>query len=243
MNKKEILDKLEEDEHYYGKFGQQYLSNSNIGTLLNNPENLSKPTNKTSAMLIGGYFHTIILEPDKVKNFRIIESSSRNTKKYKEISGGELCLLQEEADKINLMTDKLLSNKFIESLIRGTNIIYERPEIGKINDLDWKAKADIINYDEHLVIDLKTTNDIDNFRYSAKRYNYDSQAYIYQKLFGFDMVFIVMDKNNHKIKVCDCSPQFLERGSEKVNKASEIFNLWYKTPNFDSQQFFLNETL
>lgn len=243
MNKKEILDKLEEDEHYYGKFGQQYLSNSNIGTLLNNPEDLSKPTNKTSAMLIGGYFHTIILEPDKVKNFRIIESSSRNTKKYKEISGGELCLLQEEADKINLMTDKLLSNKFIESLIRGTNIIYERPEIGKINDLDWKAKADIINYDEHLVIDLKTTNDIDNFRYSAKRYNYDSQAYIYQKLFGFDMVFIVMDKNNHKIKVCDCSPQFLERGSEKVNKASEIFNLWYKTPNFDSQQFFLNETL
>jgi hypothetical protein len=243
MNKKEILDKLEEDEHYYGKFGQQYLSNSNIGTLLNKPEDLYKPTNKTSAMLIGGYFHTIILEPDKVKNFKIIESSTRNTKKYKEISGGELCLLQEEADKINLMTDKLLSNKFIESLIRGSNILYEIPEIGKINDLDWKAKADIINHDEHLVIDLKTTNDIDSFRYSAKRYNYDSQAYIYQKLFGFDMVFIVMDKNNHKIKICDCSPQFLERGSEKVNKASEIFDLWYKTPNFDSQQFFLNETL
>lgn len=243
MNKKEILDKLEEDEHYYGKFGQQYLSNSNINTLLDNPEDLYKPTNKTSAMLIGGYFHTIILEPDKVKNFKIIESSTRNTKKYKEISGGELCLLQEEADRINLMTDKLLSNKFIESLIRGSNILYEIPEIGKINDLDWKAKADIINYDENLVIDLKTTNDIDNFRYSAKRYNYDSQAYIYQKLFKFDMVFIVMDKNNHKIKVCDCSPQFLERGSEKVNKASEIFNLWHKTPNFDSQQFFLNETL
>jgi len=243
MNKKEILDKLEEDEHYYGKFGQQYLSNSNIGTLLNNPEDLYKPTNKTSAMLIGGYFHTIILEPDKVKNFKIIESSTRNTKKYKEISGGELCLLQEEADKINLMTDKLLSNKFIESLIRGSNILYEIPEIGKINNLDWKAKADIINYDEHLVIDLKTTNDIDSFRYSAKRYNYDSQAYIYQKLFGFDMVFIVMDKNNFKIKICDCSPQFLERGSDKVNKASEIFDLWYKTPNFDSQQFFLNETL
>ena len=243
MNKKEILDKLEEDEHYYGEFGQKFLSNSNIGTLLNNPGDLYKPKDKTSAMLIGGYFHTIILEPNKVKNFRVIESSSRNTKKYKEISGGELCLLQEEADKINLMTDKLLSNKFIESLIRGSNILYERPEIGKINDLDWKAKADIINYDEHLVIDLKTTNDIDNFKYSAKRYNYDSQAYIYQKLFGFDMIFIVMDKNSHRIKICDCSPQFLERGSEKVDKASEVFNLWYKTPNFDSKQFFLNETL
>ena len=72
MNKKEILDKLEEDEHYYGEFGQKFLSNSNISTLLNNPEDLYKPTDKTSAMLIGGYFHTIILEPDKVKNFRVI---------------------------------------------------------------------------------------------------------------------------------------------------------------------------
>ena len=40
MNKKEILDKLEQDEHYYGEFGQKYLSNSNISILLNNPEDL-----------------------------------------------------------------------------------------------------------------------------------------------------------------------------------------------------------
>jgi len=26
----DILKKLEDDEHYYGKFGQQYLSNSDI---------------------------------------------------------------------------------------------------------------------------------------------------------------------------------------------------------------------
>jgi len=34
MNTKEILKKLEQDEHYYGKFGKQYLSNSDISTLL-----------------------------------------------------------------------------------------------------------------------------------------------------------------------------------------------------------------
>ena len=39
MNHKEIIDKLREDEHYYGKFGQQYLSNSNIKTLLSETEN------------------------------------------------------------------------------------------------------------------------------------------------------------------------------------------------------------
>merc|ERR1711965_908229 len=81
-------------------------------------------------MLIGGYFHTIILEPEKVKSFRIIESSSRNTKHYKEISDGEMCLLQEEADMVEAMTEKLLKNKFIESLITGSNMIYEEPAMG-----------------------------------------------------------------------------------------------------------------
>ena len=37
MDKKQTIDKLREDEHYYGKFGKQYLSNSDIGTLLKNP--------------------------------------------------------------------------------------------------------------------------------------------------------------------------------------------------------------
>ena len=82
MNHKEIIDKLRDDENYYGEFGQQFLSNSNIKTLLSDPINLYVPTKKTTAMLIGGYFHTIILEPEKVKNFRVIESSSRNTKQY-----------------------------------------------------------------------------------------------------------------------------------------------------------------
>jgi hypothetical protein len=34
MDKKQILKKLKEDEHYYGTFGKQYLSNSDISTLL-----------------------------------------------------------------------------------------------------------------------------------------------------------------------------------------------------------------
>ncbi len=89
MNKEEILKKLEVDEHYYGKFGKKYLSNSDISTLLKNPLALHTPQKTIPAFLIGGYFHTAILEPDKLKNFTIVESSTRNTKAYKEISGGE----------------------------------------------------------------------------------------------------------------------------------------------------------
>ena len=37
MKRKEIIEKLRIDEHYYGDFGKQYLSNSDIKTLLTNP--------------------------------------------------------------------------------------------------------------------------------------------------------------------------------------------------------------
>ena len=94
MTRKEELEKLKDDQHYYGKFGKQFLSNSDISTLLTNPLALRDPQKQIPAFLVGGYFHTAILEPDKLKKFRIVEASTRNTKAYREISGGEMCLLQ-----------------------------------------------------------------------------------------------------------------------------------------------------
>ena len=196
-----MLKKLEIDEYYYGDFGKKYLSNSDISTLLTNPLALGQPSKPSPAFLVGGYFHTAILEPDKLVKFKVIESSSRNTKAYKEMSGGELCLLQSEVDKIELMTEKVLANNVCKDLIRGINVEYERPGITELAGQMWKGKADIVNHDEQLIIDLKTTADINKFRYSASKYNYDSQAYIYSKLFGYEFVFIVIDKNNSIIKL------------------------------------------
>jgi hypothetical protein len=81
----DVLKKLENDEHYYGEFGKQYLSNSDISTLLTNPLVLGQPSKPSPAFLVGGYFHTAILEPDKLKKYKVIESTSRNTKAYKEM--------------------------------------------------------------------------------------------------------------------------------------------------------------
>ena len=106
MKKEQILDKLRNDEHYYGEFGKKYLSNSDISTLLKNPLALGQPSKPTSAFLVGGYFHTCILEPDKLHKYTVIPSSTRNTKVYKEMSGGELCLLQHEVDHIEVKSEK-----------------------------------------------------------------------------------------------------------------------------------------
>lgn len=243
MNKEEILDKLTNDEDYYGEFGRQYLSNSNISTLLSNPLMLGEEMKKTSAMIVGNYFHTAILEPDKLQNFKIIEATTRTTKAYKELSGGEMCLLQHEADKVDLMTEKMLENDVCRGLIQGDNVEYEVPGIADIGGNMWKGKADVLNHEEKLIVDLKTTSDINSFQYSAKKYNYDSQAYIYKMLFGYDMVFLAIDKNTNQIGLFDCSESFYNRGYEKVQEATEIYNLFHKDESFDAKQFFINRTL
>ena len=242
---KEIYDKLRDDEHYYGDFGKQFLSNSDISILLKNPKDLHKPTPKSPALLVGGYFHTAILEPDKLNRFKIVEATTRNTKAYKEISEGELCLLQHEVDKIQLMTEAIQSNDVCRDLIKPIlgEVDYEEPRVQKIHGQMWKGKADVINHEEKLVIDLKTTGDIDKFQWSANKFNYDSQAFIYSTLFGYEMLFIVIDKETHQIGLFDCSPDFYAKGEDKVRRACDAYELFYQTENFDHKQHLLTKTL
>ena len=250
MNKETILQRLKNDEDYYGDFGNQFLSNSHVSKLLKDPLNVFKPSKPSPAFLVGGYFHTCILEPDKLDKYKVVKSTTRNTKAYKDFAGGELCLLQHEVDEIELMKDKLIANDICRGLILDNDLTvigkptqYEVPGVTELFGNMWKGKADIVNHDEKLVIDLKTTGDIDRFKWSASKFNYDSQAYIYSKLFGYEMLFIVIDKTTHQIGMFDCSPEFYKRGEDKVSKASEAYDLFYKTKDFDPKQYFISKTL
>ena len=243
MTKNEILKELENDEQYYGDFGKQFLSNSDIRALLNNPLDFKKPIVGNPNLVKGGYFHTLVLEPDKLERFKIIEASSRNTKAYKELSGGEMCLLQKEADELAMLRDTLLANDICRELIQGIDVEYEVPGLIELEGEQWKLKADIVNNTESLVVDLKTTSNLDKFSYSAREYNYDSQAYIYSSYFKKDMVFIAIDKQTGKIGLFDCSPEFLQRGKEKVQRAVEQYRLFYKDQDFDPAQYVVTKTL
>jgi hypothetical protein len=225
MTKEEILDKLKDDQHYYGDFGKQFLSNSDIYSLLNDPLSFRCERTVSAAFLIGGYFHTCILEPDKIGKYRVIDASNRNTKIYKEESNGELTLLHHEVEKVLEMRDKILSDINCKELIKDGNVEYEVPGLAVLEDHKWKGKADILNHTKKLIVDLKTTSDISQFKISADKYNYDSQAYIYKNLFGYDVIFIAIDKKSHKICIFDCSEEFYERGKEKVALAIEQYKL------------------
>ena len=243
MNKNEILKNLDNDELYYGGYGKQFLSNSDIRSLLRDPLSFKKPIVGNPNLVKGGYFHTLVLEPDKLEQYKIIEAASRNSKIYKDLSGGEMCLLQKEADELQVLRDKLMANNVCKDLIQDVDVEYEVPGLIQLEDEWWKLKADIKNNTEKLVIDLKTTSNIDKFAYSAKEYNYDSQAYIYSSYFNMDMIFIVVDKISGKIGIFDCSSSFLERGKEKVEKAVDQYRLFYKNNDFDPAQYLVTKTL
>jgi len=234
---------LDNDEHYYGEFGKSFLSNSDIKSLLENPLEFKQPIIGNPNLIKGSYFHTLVLEPDKLERFKIIDAGTRNTKKYKDLSGGELCLLEKEADELAILRDKLMGVNAAKDLIQDIDVAYEVPGIIKLEDEWWKLKADIVNNTQGYVIDLKTTSDIDKFSYSAKAYNYDSQAYIYSTYFKMDFIFIVVCKKSKKIGIFDCSPQFLESGKDKVQRAVEQYRLFFKDENFDPAQYFISKTL
>ena len=106
----------------------------------------------------------------------------------------------------------------------------------------WKGKADIITSEQ--IIDLKTTTSIEDFKYSAYKYNYDSQAWLYNQLFGKPMIFIVIEKNTYRMGLFTCSEEFLDRGKEKVGRALDVYQKFFGgNATEDINQFFINEQL
>ena len=78
-----------------------------------------------------------------------------------------------------------------------------------------------------VLIDIKTTSNIDKFKWSSRDYNYDSQAYIYQQIFGKPVIFYVVCKVSGRLGIFKPTEQFLIGGREKVQKAIEIYNNFF----------------
>lgn len=240
---KEILERLKNDEDYYGEYGKQWLSNSQIGTLLRNPKEFGQDSNlETSSLLLGRFFHVAMIEPHKLGEFEIVDASSRNTKIYKEQADDRFLLLQKEVDQLMYAILEMKGNKEMADQIYAKGNQYEVPMVDNFYGVPFKGKADIVTKDK--IIDIKTTSNIDKFRQSAKMYNYDSQAFIYSSMFGLPFEFFVIDKNTRQMGIYTCSEEFLDRGMQKVAQAVEVYNKFFG-PNAteDVKQYVAHEVL
>lgn len=240
-----VLELLRDDKEYYTGIGKNYLSNSDIGILLNSPKDFGKPREDNKAFMDGRYFHQLILEPEKAKNLLYVDASTRTTKLYKEFcedNNVPFCMLQKEKEDIEKLVSIINGNiSFFEELYKKGNQ-YEIPAVAEIQGMMWKGKADIITDKE--IIDLKTTSDIDKFKWNAKKYNYDSQCYIYQMLFGKPLVFYVIDKTTKVLGIFRPTPEFVKSGEDKVGRAIEIFNKYFgANPTDDIVNYYIDEYL
>jgi len=241
----DVISVLRDDNEYYNGIGKQYLSNSDIGILLNNPQDFGKTREDNKAFMDGRYFHQLILEPEKAKVVPFVDVSTRNTKEYKtfcEDYNLPFCMLRKEQEEIQNLVNIINGNiAFYDEIYKAGNQ-YETPAVAEIQGMMWKGKADIVT--DNAVIDLKTTSDIHKFKYTAKQYNYDSQCYIYQELFGKPLVFYVIDKGTGVLGIFRPTDDFVKGGEAKVGKAIEVYNKYFSAkPSDDIVNYYIDEYL
>lgn len=247
----EIINQLKDDNEYYNGVGRQYLSNSDIGTLLSNPKEFGAKREDSKQFAMGRYFHQLFLEPNKAKEWDFIDVASRNTKKYKEyvaeLSANstrprDFALLMKEKNEVEFWVEAMKTNLDFFDWIYADDNKFEVPAVKEICGEMWKGKADIVGKD--YLYDLKTSSSISDFKWNSRKYNYDSQAYIYQELFGKPMVFLVIDKTSLMMGSFTVGQESLDRGRRKVERAVEVYRTFFgDNPTEDINQFYFNEEI
>ena len=243
MTEKEILDRLNNDEDYYGEFGSQYLSQSKISTIINEPYefyNEVEHDHLSSANLeFGTYFHALMLEPYKAELYEFVDVKSRRTNKFKEAWEENNKVLTYEEHRLAMeLANIMQSNNEFAPYIYDDNNTYETPGLIKIQNTLWKGKADIVT--PHSVIDLKTSSNIQRFQYSFKDYYYSCQAWLYEKMFGKPVEFFVACKKTKMLgKFRVTSDWAKQHGEDNVLKAIEYYNKYI----IGDEQFYVEQDL
>ncbi len=233
------------DPFYYGHFGQTVgLSNSVLSRMLDDPmmEN-EKNWGNGSALVIGKYVHQYFLEPEKFKDFLVLDFDNRHKKGYKEAvaaSDERWLLLRKDAEKWTDVCEKAMARPEIHKMFREDDVEFEVPLIGTLNGLRIKGKADCVNHTEKLIIDIKTSSDANGFnlpseydqesKTKAHSFNYDAQAWLYSYLYpGYGFRFVAIDKRELDVQVYDSSLWFLASGRHKIYEAIEIYKRYWNS--------------
>ncbi len=244
-DKKELLDNMYEDDFYYGYLGKQALSSSSLKMLIQSPKTYKYVTKygsgESQALRDGKLFHTMILEPHKIDELVIVDVATKAAKAYKEAKeqGLEVYTTKEIKDAERL-ADALLRND--EAVSYMSKAQFEIPEVAMIDGIPFRAKADILKGNQ--IIDLKTTTGLNEFRYSAAKYSYDLQAYLYREMFGVDnFVFVAIDKGSLDIGIFECSDEFYESGKRKLEQGIENYKYFFGDDQVDLNQYVLRGIL
>ena len=247
-NKQELLDNMMDDDFYYGYLGSNVLSSSSCSKLLDSPkkyqDSLMERSGENQALRDGWLFHCKILEPEKWKDLHFVDVASKNSKVYKEALStyGKVYTMKERWNAEDL-SEVVIGNSKCNDMLRGART--EVPAIGEIFDIPFRAKADVLGGD--YIVDLKTTSgDLQKFKWSAQKWNYDMQMYIYCTLFDIsykNFTFVVVDKFSKGLGIFECSKDFYESGKLKTLQAVRIYRDFFIEKKKLVKEFYLYDVL
>ena len=245
-DKQELIDNMYNDEFYYGYLGKQALSSSSLKMVLSSPKTYKYVTkygqSETQPLRDGKLFHTMILEPHKIDELTIVDVATKAGKAYKEAKAKGLeVYTTNEIKAAERLADAILRND--EAVHYMSKAQFEIPEIAMIDGIPFRAKADILK--DNQIVDLKTTTGLNEFRYSADKYSYDLQAYLYREMFKVDeFVFVCIDKGSLDIGIFECSDEFYEKGKRKLEQGIANYKYFFgEDSDVDLNQYVLRGVL
>ena len=244
--KQELIDNMYDDTFYYGYLGKQALSSSSLKMVLSSPKTYKYVTkygqSETQPLRDGKLFHTMILEPHKIDELTIVDVATKAGKAYKEAKAEGLeVYTTNEIKAAERLADAILRND--EAVHYMSKAQFEIPEIAMIEGIPFRAKADILKSNQ--IVDLKTTTGLNEFRYSADKYSYDLQAYLYREMFNVDeFVFVCIDKGSLDIGIFECSDEFYEKGKRKLEQGIANYKYFFgEDSDVDLNQYVLRGVL
>ena len=245
-DKQELIDNMYDDTFYYGYLGKQALSSSSLKMVLSSPKTYKYVTkygqSETQPLRDGKLFHTMILEPHKIDELTIVDVATKAGKAYKEAKAEGLeVYTTNEIKAAERLADAILRND--EAVHYMSKAQFEIPEIAMIDGIPFRAKADILK--DNQIVDLKTTTGLNEFRYSADKYSYDLQAYLYREMFNVDeFVFVCIDKGSLDIGIFECSDEFYEKGKRKLEQGIANYKYFFgEDSGVDLNQYVLRGIL
>ena len=183
------------NENYHSAFGwysssqvKEALIDVQYFYLLYIAKEISKES--TSAMDIGTYFHTAVLEPEKLNDECAIFTGKvrRGTvwEEFRTENAGKVILTQTEAAKAHVMVDAVGKDAESMALLREGE-----PEVSafaKLEDLNIRVRADWIDFDKGFILDLKSTQgnprNVMKIKKTIEMYHYDLSAALYLDAFN-----------------------------------------------------------
>lgn len=205
------------------------------------------------AVDIGKLAHAHLLGGEQ--EFVVKQYPDYRTKEAREWRDAQTLPIIDEAEFETICTiaERIKSHPLANQLVLGKNARHEIELKAKIEGKDWVGRADVVGVQGDEIkycLDVKTTARFDDFKWEARRMDYDLQAALYSliaKCESKEFFWVVAETvAPYRVGVATASPEFIDSGFVKLERiVNEIkrFDKRAGKTDLEKVNFNINETM